>query len=98
MAASVKTEKDDGGGGSGVHVTAGPQQSSLSRESIGELQSPVGSVPPNRKAAGAGGRVAFWSLQSPERSIVSVPTTRRELNKRAVCIFVWACTLSDVFP
>lgn len=81
----------------GPRDTAGPHQSSLSRESISELQSPVCSVPPNRKAAGTSGRAEFWSLQSPERSIVSVPPTCREPNKRAVCIFVWACTLSDVF-
>lgn len=81
MAASVETEKDDGssGGGSGAHVTQPAPPLSLTRaayrgERIYELQNPACSAPPNRNAAGAGGRTAFWSLQSPKNSIVSVPT------------------------
>lgn len=103
MAASVETEKDDGcrGGGSGAHVTqpAPPlsHQGSLSGERRYELQIPACSVPPSRKAAGASGHAAFWSLQSPERFIVSGPTIYREPNQSEVCIFVWVCILLDVF-
>ena len=94
MAASVETEKDEGGrgGGSGAHVThpAPPlsHQSSLSWERIDELQRPSRSAPPNRNAAGAGGRAAFWSLQSPWCSIVSMPAICREPDKGEVCIFL----------
>lgn len=77
--------------------TASPHQSNLSGESECELQGPACSAPPNGKVTGAGGRGAFWSLQSPKLSIVLVPVIGREPNKSAVCSFVWVCTLSDVF-
>lgn len=57
----------------GPRDTTGSASLSLTRaaypgERIYELQNPACSAPPNRNAAGAGGRTAFWSLQSPENS------------------------------
>ena len=101
MAASVETEKDEGGrgGGSGTHVThpAPPlsHKSSLSWDRIYELQRPSRSAPPNRKAAGAVAALHSGACSPPGVPLCPCLQFVESLIKGR-CVFLFVCPFALV--